>query len=181
MLLLMVWLAGAAVGAEAQSAPTTHVPVPVIAPRPEDVSSVEAIIKADYESISGEVGVARQWARDLTLYDPNARSFAVSTNPKTHVVRAWTPSAQEYTDATDAQFVKIGFSEHEVAHKIFRYGNIATVFSSYEGKLASSDKLLSQGVNVYQLYFDGKRWWIASISWDANLDPSAIPPDLRGQ
>lgn len=164
----------------AQSPAKAHVAVPVIAARPEDVSSIEAIVKADYESISGGVGVPRQWARDLTLYDPNARSFEASTDPKTHAVATWTPSAQEYTDAVDAQFVKAGFSEHEVAHKIFRYGNIATVFSSYEGMLASSAKLVSQGVNVYQLYFDGKRWWISSVSWDGNLDPSLIPADMRG-
>jgi hypothetical protein len=177
----MLLLAGAAVGAGAQSAPKAHVQVPVIAPTPEDVSSIESIVKADYECISGGVGVARQWSRDLTLYDPNARSFEASEDPKTHVVKTWTPSQQEYTDATDGQFVKAGFTEHEVAHKIFRYGNIATVVSSYEGRLASSDKLVSQGVNVYQLYFDGKRWWISSVSWDGNLDPSAIPADLRGK
>jgi hypothetical protein len=153
--------------------------VPVIAARPEDVSSIESIVKADYESISGGVGVARQWARDLTLYDPNARSFEASTDPKTHAVTTWTPTSQEYTDATDAQFVHSGFSEHEVAHKIYRYGNVATDFSSYEGKLATSDKLASQGVNIYQLYFDGKRWWISAVSWDGNLDPHTIPADLR--
>jgi hypothetical protein len=167
--------------APAAPAAPAHVAVPVIAVRPEDVSSIEAIVKADYECISGAVGVARQWSRDLTLYDPNARFFEASTDPKTHVLKTWTPSQQEYTDATDAQFVKAGFIEHEVAHKIFRYGNIATVFSSYESKLASSDKFTAQGINAYQLYFDGKRWWISSVSWDGNLDPSAIPADLRAR
>jgi hypothetical protein len=163
----------------AQAAAPAHVAVPVIAVRSDDVSSIEAIVKADYECISGGVGVARQWSRDLTLYDPNARFFEASTDPKTQVLKTWTPSQQEYTDATDAQFVKSGFIEHEVAHKIFRYGNIATVFSSYVSKLASSDKYTAQGVNAYQLYFDGKRWWISSVSWDGNLDPGAIPADLR--
>lgn len=181
-----LWVVGLVLGllpamsrAWAQSPATPHVAIPIIAARPQDVSSIEAIVKADYESISGGVGVARQWARDLTLYDPHARSFEASTDPKTHVVTNWTPTAQEYTDATDAQFVRTGFSEHEVAHKIYRYGNVATDFSSYEGKLATSDKLESQGVNIYQLYFDGKRWWISSVSWDGNLDPSTIPADLR--
>jgi len=172
-------LAGLAAEVGAQSAPKGHVAVPVIAPKPEDVGSIEAIVTADYECISGGVGVARQWSRDLTLYDPNARFFESSTDPKTHAIKTWTPSQQEYTDATDGQFVKSGFTEHEVAHKIFHYGNVATVLSSYEGRLASSDKLISQGVNVYQLYFDGKRWWISSVSWDGNLDPSLIPADLR--
>ncbi len=176
----MLLLAGAGVGAGAQNAPA-HVSVPVVAARPEDVSSIEAIVKADYECISGGVGVARQWSRDLSLYDPNSRFFEASEDPKTHVVKTWTPSQQEYTDATDGQFVKAGFTEHEVAHKILRYGNVATVVSSYEGRLTSTNKLISQGVNVYQLYFDGKRWWISSVSWDGNLDPGAIPADLRGK
>jgi hypothetical protein len=180
VLLPMLVLVGAAAGVGGQSAPKAHVSVPVIAPRAADVGSIESIVTADYESISGGVGVARQWSRDLTLYDPNARFFEASTDPKTHAVTTWTPSQQQYTDATDGQFVKTGFTEREVAHKIFRYGNIATVVSSYEGRLASSDKLVAQGVNVYQLYFDGKRWWISSVSWDGNLDPSAIPSDLRG-
>lgn len=163
----------------AQGAATSHVVVPVIAPRPEDVGSIEGIVKADYESISGGVGVARQWARDLTLYDPNARSFDVATDPKSTAVTKWTPTFQEYTDATDASFVKSGFTEHEVAHKIYRFGHVATVFSSYEGALASTGKPTGRGVNIYQLYFDGKRWWISSVSWDGNLDPSAIPADMK--
>ncbi len=64
-----------ALAAQAQPAAPAHVAVPVIAVRPEDVNSIEAIVKADYECISGGVGVARQWSRDLTLYDPNARFF----------------------------------------------------------------------------------------------------------
>src|ERR1700735_3504426 len=100
----------------AQPAAPAHVTVPVIAVRPEDVSSIEAIVQADYERISGAVGVARHWSRALTLYEPNSRSFEASTDPKTHVLKTWTPSQQEYTDATDAQFVKAGFIEQEVAH-----------------------------------------------------------------
>jgi hypothetical protein len=183
-----VWIAVCAVGlpldataTRAQQTATSHVAVPVIASRPDDVGSIEGIVKADYESISGGVGVARQWARDLTLYDPNARSFDVATDPKTHAVTKWTPTFQEYTDATDASFVKSGFSEHEVAHTTYRFGHVATVFSSYVGTLASTGKPTASGVNIYQLYFDGKRWWISSVSWDGNLDPSAIPTELRAQ
>ena len=71
---------------------------------------------------------------------------------------------QEYADEADEHFVRTGFTERELAHKIYRFGNVATVFSSYEGKETSTGKLLSRGVNIYQLYFDGKRWWISSVS-----------------
>ena len=44
-----------------------HVAVPAIAPRNEDISTIEGIVKASYETISGGVGVPRQWGRDRTL------------------------------------------------------------------------------------------------------------------
>jgi len=161
----------------AQGAPKAHVAIPTIAARPEDVSSPEAIIKADYESISGGVGVARQWARDLSLYNPNARSFSVDKDPKTGSLVIWNPSLQEYADEADAHLVREGFTEHELAHEIHRFGNVASVFSSYEGRFASG-KLYTRGVNIYQLYYDGKRWWISSVTWDSENYIGPIPPEL---
>lgn len=165
-------------GIDAQTTAPKHVNVPVVAPRPEDVASIEAIVKADYESISGGVGVARQWSRDFSLYDPYARSFTPYPDAKTGKLTIWNPTEQEYADATDSHFKANGFSEHELAHRIVRYGNVATVFSSYEGKEARTGKLYTRGVNVYQLYFDGKRWWISSVSWDGAKEIGDIPADL---
>jgi hypothetical protein len=162
----------------AQNKPKGHIEVAVVAARPEDVNSVEAIVKADYACVSGGVGVARQWARDFSLYDPYARSFVPTKDEKTGALVIWHPTQQEYADEADAQLVRDGFSEHEVAHKIYRYGNVATVFSSYEGTLASTGKLYSRGVNIYQLYYVGNRWWISSISWDAEKNINSIPPEL---
>ena len=48
-----------------------HIQVATIAPRPEDVSSIDNIVKASYETISGGIGVPRQWGRDRSLYDPS--------------------------------------------------------------------------------------------------------------
>src|ERR1700732_3202137 len=160
----------------AQNKPKGHIEVAVVAARPEDVNGVEAIVKADYACVSGGVGGARQWARDFILYDPYARSFVPTKDEKTGALVIWHPTQQEYADEADAQLVRDGFSEHEVAHKIYRYGNVATVFSSYEGTLASTGKLYSRGVNIYQLYYVGNRWWISSISWDAEKSINSIPP-----
>jgi hypothetical protein len=51
----------------AQDKPKTHVQIPIIAARPKDVSSPEAIITAEYESISGGVGVPAVGARPVPL------------------------------------------------------------------------------------------------------------------
>ena len=168
-----------AVGADPnQDKPKPHVQISVIAARPEDVSSPEAIVKADYESISGGVGVPRQWARDLTLYDPTARYISVYREPKTGRLTPWTPTQPEYVDEADAHLVRVGFIERELAHKTYRFGNIATVLSSFEGKEQSTGKVLYRGVNIYQIYFDGKRWWISSSACDGEHNINPIPPEL---
>jgi len=154
-----------------------HVERPVIPARSEDVSSVEGIVKASYEAISGGVGVPRDWGRDRTLFDPNSLSVAVQVDPKTGTVTTQAKTEQDFADEANAWMVENGFSERELAHVIKRYGSVATVLSSYEGKTAAG-KVVSRGVNIFQLYFDGKRWWILSMVWDEERPGNPIPPEL---
>jgi hypothetical protein len=151
---------------------------PIIAARAEDVGTIEGIVKASYETISGGVGVARQWGRDRTLFDPNSRSVAVSVNEKTGAVTARGSTEQEFADQADASITKDGFTERELKHVIKRFGNVATVLSSYEGTVASG-KVVTRGVNIFQLYFDGKRWWILSMVWDEERPGNPIPAELQ--
>jgi hypothetical protein len=154
------------------------VPVQRFAARPEDVSSIEGIVKASYETISGGVGVPRQWGRDESLFDPNVRFVAVERDPKSGAIVTMITTHQEFVDEADESTVKEGFTERELGHKIERYGNVATVLSSYEGKNASTGKVVTRGVNIFQLYFDGKRWWILSMVWDQETPTNPIPPEL---
>ncbi|HXJ07260.1 MAG TPA: hypothetical protein VNH65_19330 [Candidatus Acidoferrum sp.] len=155
-----------------------HVERPIIVARAEDVSTIEGIVKASYETISGGVGVPRQWGRDRTLFDPNSRSVAVGVNSKTGAVTTHGMTEQEYADEEDASIVKNGFTEREIKHVIKRYGNVATVLSSYEGGDAAG-KSKTRGVNIFQLYFDGKRWWILSMVWDEERPGNRIPSELQ--
>jgi len=161
----------------AQSQKKVHVDRPIIPPRPEDVSTIEGIVQASYETISGGVGVPRQWGRDRTLFDPDSRSVAVSVNAK-GAVTARGSTEQEFADEADASMTKDGFAERELKHVIKRFGNVATVLSSYEGT-ATSGKVITRGVNIFQLYFDGKRWWILSMVWDEERPDNPIPAELQ--
>src|SRR5215471_3435958 len=154
-----------------------HVTVPKAEPRPEDVSTIEGIVKASYETISGGVGVPREWARDRTLFAPSMRYIATSKD-KTNAVKVRTSDYQEYLDESDNFLVKQGFTEVELGHKIERFGNVATVLSSYEGKLQSTGKAVTRGVNIFSLYFDGKRWWIQTMMWDEEGPENPIPAEL---
>jgi hypothetical protein len=154
-----------------------HVNRPIIEARAEDVSTIEGIVTASYETISGGVGVARQWGRDRTLFDPNSRSVAIHVDAKTGAIKTEPMTEQDFADRSDASLVKDGFTERELKHVIKRFGNVATVLSSYEG--ATSGKVIERGVNIFQLYFDGKRWWILSMVWDEERPGNPIPAELK--
>lgn len=174
----VITLLGAMGNASSQDNPRAHVERPVVSPRPEDVDTVEDIVKASYETISGGVGVARQWGRDRSLYDPHMRFVSLGKDPKSGKITKSSGTEQDYADHADAYFVKVGFTEHELAHTIHRFGNVATVLSSYEGKELATNKPTGRGVNIFQLYNDGKRWWILSIIWDEESSDHPIPAEL---
>ena len=168
-------LCAAAIAANAQT--PSHINVSPAPARAEDVSSPEAIVRADLECISGGVGVPRQWARNLSLYDRHGFFVATRTDAKTGKVNTRSETVQEYIDRSDKGLVRDGLTERELAHRVHRYGNVATVLSSYEGKTAAG-KVVARGVNIYQVYFDGKRWWITSVVWDEETPGNPIPAEL---
>src|ERR1700692_861067 len=51
----------------------SHVAVPALKPLDKDVATLDGIMAAFYEVISGAAGVPRQWGRDRTLYIPGVR------------------------------------------------------------------------------------------------------------
>ena len=64
---LFILLANISVSALGQSAKPPRVEIPTVAVDPKDVASIDSIIKAFYEDISGPPGQPRQWGRDKTL------------------------------------------------------------------------------------------------------------------
>jgi hypothetical protein len=176
MRLSLTALALAAVTAGAQ-APSAHVVVPTLAPRPEDVGSIDGIVKAYYDVITGPAGQPRQWGRDRTLYWPGIRFFAAGVNKDgSPTVRVMTH--QEFVDRVDAGAVKNGFDEHEIHRVTSRIGNIAHVMSTYEMHEIGTGPVTGRGVNSLDLYWDGKRWWITAASWDDERPGSPIPREM---
>lgn len=107
-----------------------RVNVPAIPPRTEDVATIDGIIKAYYEVISGPAGQPRQWSRDRTLYISDIRFVAMSEE-KNGQPRAQIASHQQFVDASDPMLVKEGFYESEIHRVTETFGHIAHVFSTY--------------------------------------------------
>jgi hypothetical protein len=142
---------------------------------PADVSTIDGIIKAFYETISGGKGVARQWSRDRTLYTPDARFVAMSE--RDGKIRASVMNHSQYVNGSNEFFVVEGFTEREINRVTRRFGNIAHVFSTYEfwteGKAEKT-----RGVNSIELFWDGARWWISAVSWDEERSNNPIPKEF---
>src|SRR2546425_6617899 len=97
--------------AAAQAPARKHVAVPTIPPRPEDVASVNGIIKAFYEVISGPAGQPPQWARGRSLYIPRVR--VVATGGGKRGPYAAIMDHQAVVDDAGSGVVRDGFFEQE--------------------------------------------------------------------
>ena len=143
---------------------------------PADVSSIDAIMKAVYEVISGDAGVKRDWDRFRTLFHKDARLIPTGKNPNTGVTGARAFTAEEYITRSAPLMEKDGFFEKETARRADVYGNIAQVFSTYESRhKATDEKPFARGINSFQLLNDGKRWWIITIFWSGETPENPIP------
>ena len=143
---------------------------------PADVASVDAIMKAVYDVISGDAGVKRDWDRMRSLFYPGARLIPTFKNMGTGVVGARAITPEEYITRSGPYLEQNGFHEREIARKVDQYGNIVQVFSSYHAFKNKADKdPFMRGINSFQLLNDGKRWWVVTIYWQQETPDNPIP------
>ncbi|MXX55674.1 MAG: hypothetical protein F4X15_07185 [Gemmatimonadetes bacterium] len=148
---------------------------------PADVESIDAIITAVYEVISGDAGVERDWDRFRSLFLPQARLMPVSSqhgeNGRSSSVSAATPD--EFIEGSNDFFVSQGFYEVEIGSVTEQYGDIAHRFSSYASFRTDDpdEEPFNRGINSFQLLYDGERWWVLSIFWQHEPDAGPIPAE----
>lgn len=144
----------------------------------EDTATPEAIVRAAYESISGPAGAPRDFARLRTLFAADARLVMVEADAdgSAHA----TSMDEAGFEAGFMQFLAGGaFFERGAAEKVTRFGHTATVLSVYESRQAAADKEpFQRGLNSFQLFFDGKRWWIQSLFWQDETAREKLPQGL---
>ena len=148
---------------------------------PKDVSSVDAIIAAVYDVISGPAGQKRNWARMRTLFVPDARMIATGKRPSGEFGRR-SMGVEDYIKNSGPVLEKEGFFETEIGRKTEQYGNIVHLFSTYEAKRTIADeKPFMRGINSFQLWNDGKRWWVITIFWQSENNDQPIPGKYIGE
>ena len=144
-------------------------------PDPADVESVDAILKAVYAVISGPAGTERDWDRFRSLFLPEAKLVPAfkRVGEERAAYRALTPG--DYITLSGPALEKDGFFEQEVHRVVDQFGPVAQVFSTYESRRGIEDKPFARGINSFQLFHDGERWWILSIFWSSERSDLPIP------
>ena len=144
------------------AAAQTEVP----AARPQDVSTVDGIIRALYQVISGPAGEKRDWDRFRSLFAPGARLIpALARTGERPVIRVL--DVEAYVRRVEPFFEKEGFWESETERKMDTAGNLVHAFSTYESRHAQNGEPFQTGVNSIQLFSDGTRWWIVTVMWNS--------------
>ena len=131
--------------------------------KPLDVATVDAIIRASYDAISGPAGQPRDWERFRSLYVPGARLMPVISGDNPHV-RALSP--EDYIRRVEPIFAVESFWERETSREEKNIGRIAHVLSHYESLRDPNGPAFEHGTNSMQLFWDDQRWWIVSVMWN---------------
>jgi hypothetical protein len=157
-------------------------------PKPADVSSIDAIVTAAYDAISGPAAKERDWNRLRSLFVAGARMIPTSKEADGDgAAKQERPNGGLVPNVLDVEgfiarvepfFEKSGFYEKEIARRTERFGQIAHAWSTYESRHSATDaEPFMRGINSIQLFNDGRRWWIVSIYWQHESDESPIPDD----
>jgi hypothetical protein len=185
--MMLTLLAAAALAAQPQPQPEAQAqaqprPSPFvvatqnpIAPNPADVASLDAVMRAVYDVISGPAGQKRDWNRMRSLFTANARLMP-------HGARGLrSGSVEDYITSSGPFLEKEGFIEREIARRVEQYGDIAHVFSTYEARNRADGPVIMRGINSFQLVRHAGRWWVVSIMWQAETPQTPIPAEyLQG-
>lgn len=127
-----------------------------------DIQSIEAIINAYYDVVSGSSEDPWQFERDRYIHSKNAviTRLDENANATSH------PLETEYIPLALAP--KEDFYEKELKRIVSNYGNLAQVWSAFEIRTDPDVASNVRGLNSIQLHFEQGRWFIDS--WTCEME-----------
>jgi len=130
----------------------------------KDVQSIDAIINAYYDVVSGSSTEPWEFERDKFIHSESAliTRFDENGNAESHTLEA------EYIPI--GLLPKADFYEKELKRKVSKYGNIAQVWSAFEIRTDPNTESNTRGLNSIQLHYENGRWWIDSWTCQMQSD-----------
>lgn len=138
-----------------------------------DTKSVDSIVNALYDVISGDAGEQRDWKRFNNLFAPDAQLIPTFKNKEGKISHR--PLSAEAYEKMFSENIKSGFYEHELAKTVEEYGNIVHVFSTYETREQEGGPVTLRGINSIQLLKTDERYFIVNVFWSSETPENPIP------
>lgn len=161
--------------AETQSIPATPQSASSSAPSPAGpcllAKTLDDLIKALDDAISGPADKDRTCMRQL--FYPDSRMIPVGRTregifaPRVLTVENWIDAVQKRAGGS--------FYERQVKVKSETFAHIAHLWATYEIRPTPDGKASVRGINSIQAVFDGARWKITQIEWQAETPTEPIP------
>ena len=121
----------------------------------DDTVSIDSIVNAYYEVVSGPEGFIYDADRDTNLHADGALITKVFPDGR----------FQRHDLSAEQAMISVpydqAFFESEVNRRIERYGNIAHVWSEFEMRTSPKAEPYNGGFNSISLYLQDDRWWIS--------------------
>ncbi len=159
--------------------PTQTNNAPIRYPLKKDVATIDGIVKATYEVVSGEQGAKRNWERDRSLHHP-AAIYAFQDSVEGKLQQVVIP-VSDFHQETDTLVGTTGFYESEINREVRVFGNVAQVWSTYQTQFESNGPVMRRGINSIQLFCDQDRWWIISWTFDRERKQQPLPTTFLSQ
>lgn len=137
----------------------------------DDVKSMDSILAALYDVVSGAKGTQRDWGRMKGLFVKDGKLLPSGRGGMTN----WT--VEEYARIAGKGLEAVDFFETENSRIVETFGSITHVFSTYESRRSPDDaEPFMRGINSIQLFNSGRRWWIVNVFWQAETKDLPLPP-----
>lgn len=137
-----------------------------------DVKSIDAIMNAYYDVVSGSSTDPWEFERDKYIHSKNAVITRLDDNGKAE------------SHSLEAEYVPIllspkeDFHEKELKRKVSHFGNIAQVWSAFEIRTKPEVESNIRGLNSIQLHYENGRWWIDSWTCEMASETNALVTDF---
>lgn len=145
---------------------------------PEDVASPEAIVAALFEALSGPPD-ERDLDRFRSLFHPEAQGVPTG-RPDGEATSVVYSSIEEYTADFQKQNADQPVYERLVHTVTERFGDIAHVWATYETRPSPDAEPELRGIDSFQLWYDGDRWWVMHVIAHPEREGAPLPERYGG-
>ena len=146
--------------------------MPTKAPCPS-TKTLDDLAVAIYVNVSGPYGQDRTCFREMFLPDARLSPISKAKDSSTYAARNLT--VEDWISAI-AKRGSGNFFEKATVNKVEQYGSLAHIWSTYESRHALNDAApFARGINSIQAVFDGTRWKVQAILWQAETPETPLP------